>query len=69
MDVRLIRNMGEFKVALGTWLALPIAGRTWLPFKTLVQETLKAVCGPTMRNAQMQQTANSIIAQVQKNIS
>ena len=67
LGVRLIRNMGEFERALENWLATPAANRTWIAFKahfTLAQKTLMKVRGPTMRNAQMQQTANSITEKV-----
>lgn len=67
LGVRLIRNMAEFERALEDWLATPAANRTWIAFKahfTLAQKTLMKVRGPTMRNAQMQQTANSITEKV-----
>ena len=54
LGVWLLRNMGEFERALETWLAIPDANCTWIAFKphfTLVQETLKNVRGPTVRNA------------------
>lgn len=67
LGIKLIKNMGEFEIALGTWLSMPVAARTWLAFKTHfdeAQELLKQVCGPTLKNAHMQQTANSITEQV-----